>query len=147
MDTVDKATRSKIMSRVGQKDTAPEMTLRRALHRLGYRYRLHDRKLPGSPDIVFPKYKAVVFVHGCYWHRHGCHLSTTPKSRETFWNEKFEANKARDKRNIEELTAAGWRVLIVWECSLKGKTEIGIDEVIFRATAWMTSNKTMAQIP
>lgn len=147
MDTVDKATRSKIMSSVGQKDTVPEMTLRRALHRLGYRYRLHDRKLPGSPDIVFPKYKAVIFVHGCYWHRHECHLSTTPKSRETFWNEKFEANQARDKRNIQELTAAGWRVLIVWQCSLKGKAEIGIDEVIFRATAWMTSDKTMAQIP
>src|SRR5882672_8688942 len=100
MDTVDRQTRSKIMASVGQKDTGAELLLRRALHNIGLRYRLHDRSLPGSPDLVFPRLRAVVFVHGCYWHSHGCYRSTVPKSRNEFWIEKFTANQKRDGRNI-----------------------------------------------
>ena len=122
MDTVDKAVRSKIMARVGQKDTGAEMLLRRALHKIGLRYRLHDRSLPGSPDIVFPRFNAVVFVHGCYWHAHGCYRSTVPKSRRKFWTEKFKANHLRDERNVKSLLDQRWRVLTVWECAVRGKT-------------------------
>src|SRR5712692_2489456 len=100
MDTVDKATRSRIMSLVGRKDTGPEIILRLALHKLGVRYRLHVKSLPGSPDLVFPRYRAVVFVHGCYWHCHGCYRSTIPKTRRSFWKRKFLANKERDERNL-----------------------------------------------
>jgi len=121
MDTVDKTTRSKIMSMVGQKNTGPEIKLRKALHRLGLRYRLHDNKLPGSPDIIFPRYKAVLFVHGCFWHRHTCKATTTPGNNQAFWLKKFDNNVARDRRDVETLLTKGWRVAIVWECVLKGK--------------------------
>ena len=121
MDTVDPQTRSKIMTSVGQKNTGAEWVLRRALHRIGLRYRLHDRSLPGSPDLVFSRNRAVVFVHGCFWHSHGCYRSTVPKSRCEFWSEKFRANRSRDERNRDSLLASGWRVVTVWECALKGK--------------------------
>ena len=121
MDTVDRATRSKIMASVGQRNTGAEMKLRKALHRLGLRYRLHDKRLPGSPDLVCPRFRAVIFVHGCFWHRHnGCKATTFPKTRQDFWAAKFETNIARDQRNIEELQKEGWRVAVVWECALKG---------------------------
>ncbi len=121
MDTVDKKTRSRIMASVGQRDTGAELLLRRALHRQGFRYRLHEKKLPGSPDLVFPKHQAVIFVHGCFWHRHGCKYSTFPSTRKRFWKEKFEANRKRDKKNIDSLIAKGWRALIIWECLIKSK--------------------------
>jgi DNA mismatch endonuclease (patch repair protein) len=119
MDTVDKATRSRIMGSVRQKNTQPELVLRKALHAMGYRYKLHDKNLPGSPDLVFPKYKAAIFVHGCFWHRHGCKQTTTPVTRKEFWEEKFKTNIKRDKKNVRDLQRAGWRVLVVWECELK----------------------------
>src|SRR5438552_7761565 len=122
MDTVDSQTRSKIMARVGQKNTDAELLLRKALHRIGLRYTLHDRSLPGSPDLVFLRFKAVVFVHGCYWHSHGCYRSTVPKTRKQFWTTKFAANKTRDDKKKAELLKRGWRVLTVWECTLSGKT-------------------------
>ena len=121
MDTVDKTTRSNIMSKVGQKNTGPEMKLRKSLHKLGLRYRLHDKRLPGSPDIVFPRFKAVLFVHGCFWHRHGCKATTTPSTNVDFWRKKFEENTARDRRHTEALLTAGWRVAVVWQCALDGK--------------------------
>jgi len=121
MDTVDPQTRSKIMASVGQKNTGAEWVLRRALHRIGLRYRLHDRSLPGSPDLVFSRKRAVVFVHGCFWHFHGCYRSTVPKSQCEFWSEKFRANRSRDERNRISLLASGWRVVTVWECALRGK--------------------------
>lgn len=120
-DTVDQETRSRIMASVGQRNTGPEVRLRRVLHRLGMRYRLHDKRLPGSPDLVFPKFRAVVFVHGCFWHSHGCKYSTVPLTRRDFWSEKFHANRERDARKIKQLHETGWRVLVVWECSLRGK--------------------------
>ena len=119
-DFLSPAERSERMSRIRSKDTSPEVALRRALHALGLRFRLHRRDLPGRPDIVLPRHRVVVFVHGCFWHRHaGCRISTTPKSNTTFWTEKFERNVARDARSIELLEAQGWRVIVAWECDLK----------------------------
>lgn len=106
------------MSRIKSIDTEPEMILRKALYRMGFRYRLHDRTLPGSPDLVFSKYKAVIFVHGCFWHRHGCKWTTMPSTRTDFWQAKFKTNIERDRRNVRELMARGWRVFIIWECEL-----------------------------
>lgn len=137
MDTVDAQTRSKIMASVGQKDTGAEMLLRRTLHKAGHRYRLHDRTLPGSPDLVFPRFKAVIFVHGCYWHAHDCCRGTKPKSRQKFWDEKFQANKERDARNVELLIVKGWRVLTVWECAIKGKTAQPSDLLARQIAGWL----------
>ena len=108
------------MRRVRPKDTKPELTVRRLLHRLGYRYRLHRRDLPGTPDIVFPGRRKVVFVHGCFWHRHrGCAAASTPKTRFEFWSRKFDENIERDARKIAALEAAGWAVLVVWSCEAR----------------------------
>ena len=139
MDTVDKTTRSRIMSSVRQKNTGPELTLRKALHKLGLRYRLNDKSLPGSPDIVFPRFKAVVFVHGCFWHRHGCRATTTPRTNVDYWSEKFDENIARDRRYIEALLNAGWRVAIVWECALKCEKACG-DDIAEKIRMWLHSD-------
>jgi DNA mismatch endonuclease (patch repair protein) len=113
------------MSRVRSKNTGPEIAVRRLLHGLGYRFRLHRSDLPGKPDIVLPKYKTVVFVHGCFWHRHvGCKKTTTPKSRLEFWADKFERNIERDKRNRRFLTKLGWRVLVVWQCEARSPNRL-----------------------
>lgn len=146
MDTVDKATRSYIMSRVGQKDTGAELLMRSALHKIGLRYRLHDRSLPGSPDLVFPRFRAVVFVHGCYWHSHGCHRSTIPKSRREFWSDKFQANRSRDERNVNVLLESGWRVLTIWECALRGKTAKSSSAVAKIVKAWLESSDDVGEI-
>ena len=147
MDTVDKETRSRIMASVGQKNTGAEIALRSAIHVAGLRYRLHDRTLPGSPDLVFPKYRAVIFVHGCYWHSHGCYRSTVPKSRRGFWRNKFEANRERDARNVRLLGEQGWRVLTTRECILKGKTAEPAEEVAEAVKAWLESKETVGEIP
>src|SRR5690606_2769771 len=116
--------RSRMMSGIRAKNTWPEKALRSSLFARGLRYRLHVKSLPGVPDIVFPKYRAVVFVHGCFWHRHeGCRYTTTPKSNSEFWREKFQGNIARDARHVEMLSDLGWRVAVVWECSLKNSVE------------------------
>jgi DNA mismatch endonuclease (patch repair protein) len=146
MDTVDKSTRSYIMSRVGQKDTGPEILLRSSLHTAGLRYRLHDRRLPGSPDLVFPRFHTVVFVHGCYWHSHGCYRSTVPKSRQDFWLEKFEANRSRDERNLRLLREGGWRVLTIWECALRGKTAKTCFDVAEAVKTWLVSSDGVGEI-
>jgi DNA mismatch endonuclease (patch repair protein) len=146
MDTVDKRTRSKIMASVGQKDTGAEIVLRSALHTAGLRYRLHDRSLPGSPDLVFPRFRAVVFIHGCYWHAHGCYRSTVPKSSRAFWENKFAANKARDHKKAQALLADGWRVLNVWECALKGKTASKPDSVARAVRRWLRSSEVRGEI-
>jgi DNA mismatch endonuclease (patch repair protein) len=138
MDTVDKKTRSRIMASVGQRNTIPEMRLRRILHRIGLRYRLHDRSLPGSPDLIFPQFHAVVFVHGCFWHVHKhCRFSTKPSTRKEFWREKFEANKKRDRRNYRALKARGWRVLVVWECILKTKEQEMLNDLGIEVKKWL----------
>lgn len=115
------------MSRVRGKDTNPELMVRRLVHALGYRYRLHKRDLPGCPDLVFARRRKVIFVHGCFWHRHpdsSCKLARLPKSRLEFWVPKFEANVARDSRNEAELRARGWDVLVIWECELNDRASI-----------------------
>lgn len=107
------------MSRIRGKDTGPELALRKVLHKLGLRYRLHGAGLPGKPDLVFPRYKTVVFVHGCFWHRHPeCNIATTPKSNTPFWIDKFEKNVARDRRVSTALVTMGWKVVIIWECEV-----------------------------
>jgi DNA mismatch endonuclease (patch repair protein) len=117
VDNLSPRERSILMSRVRNKDTKPELRVRRLLHSLGYRYRLHPKTLPGKPDLVFPGRRKVVFVHGCFWHRHkGCKLSSTPSSSRNFWREKFIANVERDRRNIDALENEGWDVLVVWQC-------------------------------
>jgi DNA mismatch endonuclease (patch repair protein) len=119
MDNVSRRRRSEIMSRVRAKDTAPEMLVRRLVYSMGYRYRLHDRSLPGTPDLVFRKTSKLIFVHGCFWHRHtGCALARWPKSRQKFWREKLEGNLARDRKNLGRLRRAGWGVMVIWECQL-----------------------------
>jgi DNA mismatch endonuclease (patch repair protein) len=107
------------MQAVGTKNTGPEWEVRRLLFRIGYRYRLHDKRLPGRPDIVFSGKKKAIFVHGCYWHGHGCPKGQPPKSRSDYWSPKLSANRARDARQIRELEALGWSVLTVWQCELK----------------------------
>ncbi|MCZ0811871.1 very short patch repair endonuclease [Roseovarius sp. EGI FJ00037] len=141
MDRVGSETRSRIMASVGQKNTGAELTLRRGLHRAGIRYRLHGRELPGRPDLVLPRFGAVIFVHGCYWHSHGCYRSTVPKTREDFWRDKFAANRARDARNDTALRERHWRVMTVWECALKGKTAWPLEEVVASVIRWLHSGK------
>lgn len=119
VDHVTPDRRSFIMSSVRTKDTKPELSLRRMLHRLGYRFRLHRKDLPGSPDIVFPARRKVIFVHGCYWHGHGCQWGKLPKSNQTYWLGKIRANQARDARNAADLQALGWGVLTIWQCELR----------------------------
>jgi DNA mismatch endonuclease (patch repair protein) len=128
VDRLSTERRSWLMAQVKGRNTLPEMIVRRMAHSLGYRFRLHRRELPGSPDLVFPRRKAVIFVHGCFWHRHGgCRKATSPKSREDFWNEKFERNVARDKRVKSELERMGWKVLVVWECETRDAEKLALD--------------------
>lgn len=130
------------MSGIRGKDTKPEMLIRRGLHARGFRYRLHCKDLPGKPDLCFPKYRAVIFVHGCFWHGHDCHLFKWPKTRPEFWREKIRRNREVDQRALERLEAGGWRVAIVWECALKGREKIGLDAVSGRLSEWLTSDVT-----
>lgn len=117
--------RSYNMSQIRSKNTLPEITVRRFLHAKGFRYKLYDRNLPGRPDIVLPRYKTVIYVHGCFWHGHeGCKYFVMPKTREFYWQNKIEVNKDRDNRNKRELENLGWQVLIVWECKLKSGTAV-----------------------
>lgn len=126
-DVVSPATRSRMMSGIRGKDTKPELAIRRGLHALGFRYRLHARDLPGKPDIVLPRWRAVIFVHGCFWHGHDCHLFKWPKTRTEFWRQKITTNRQNDEKAVAALHAQGWRVLIVWECALKGRTRRNLD--------------------
>jgi DNA mismatch endonuclease (patch repair protein) len=134
------------MSRICGRDTQPEMLVRRALHARGLRYRLHDRSLPGRPDLVFPKHRAVVFVHGCFWHAHGCTLSKLPATREDFWKQKLAGNKSRDLKAIASLRDAGWRVLVVWECALRGTRKLDQVLVIDQAASFLLGDETHLEL-
>ena len=128
--------RSEIMSRIRSANTKPEWILRSALHRLGFRFRLRDRRLPGSPDVILPKYRTVVFVHGCFWHRHaGCKLASNPKSNSAFWEDKFRRNVERDQRNLDDLHHQGWNTSILWECQLKSEPLATIDTLVRKLRA------------
>jgi len=128
-DHVTPERRSFIMSSVRSKDTKPELLVRRALHKLGYRYRVHSRDLPGSPDLVFSSRKKAIFVHGCFWHGHGCQWGRLPKSKLDYWKPKIEANRKRDKRNLTALREAGWSVKVVWQCELRNM-EATLDRIV-----------------
>ncbi|AZL58946.1 DNA mismatch endonuclease Vsr [Tabrizicola piscis] len=143
VDIMDSQTRSKVMSRIRSRDTKPELLLRRSLHARGFRFRLCQRDLPGSPDIVLRKWNAVIFVHGCFWHRHSyCRYAATPKSRSEFWLSKFDANVARDRATQLTLRNEGWRVAVVWECALK------VDAAGAAATLidWLTAEPALDRI-
>jgi DNA mismatch endonuclease (patch repair protein) len=128
------------MSRIRGRDTKPEMLVRRGLHARGLRYRLHDRKLPGRPDLVFAKYHTAVFIHGCFWHAHGCALSKLPATRQDFWKQKLEGNAARDGKAISALQTDGWNVLVVWECALRGPDRLNTGAALDGAASYIRQN-------
>lgn len=145
MDRVDATKRSAIMRSVRSKNTKPELALRSALHARGLRFRLHAKLLAGRPDIVLPRWGACIFVHGCFWHRHGCSMTTTPKSNEDFWNAKFSANEERDRCAVETLALEGWRVLTVWQCSITGKGSV--DACAGFVENWLAGSDQIAEYP
>ena len=146
VDVVNPETRTRMMSAIRGANTKPELNVRRRLHAAGFRYGLHRKDLPGRPDLVMPRHDAVIFVHGCYWHRHpGCRLATTPSTRTDFWTAKFTANQERDRRNIAELRDRGWRVAIVWECEVRTATDA--DEAVSELIAWLLSDRDQVEIP
>ncbi|WP_249139109.1 very short patch repair endonuclease [Actibacterium sp. MT2.3-13A] len=138
-------TRSENMARIRSRDTKPEMIIRRGLHACGFRFRLHRRDLPGRPDIVLPRYHAVIQVHGCYWHGHDC-LGRSPKTNKSYWGPKISRNRERDALNTSALRAAGWRVLIVWECCMKGAARWDEKELIHAVADWVTSDSEFGEI-
>jgi DNA mismatch endonuclease (patch repair protein) len=144
-DVVDAATRSRMMSGIRGKDTKPEMEVRRALHAAGFRFRLHRRDLPGAPDVVLPGLRAAIFVHGCFWHMHkGCRYSKIPSTRAEFWKAKLEGNAKRDRLAKRELLAAGWRVLVVWECTVRDReTRASLSGIL---AAWMHGDEIVGEV-
>lgn len=136
MDIVDRATRARMMSGIHDKDTKPEMLIRKRLHRQGFRFRVHVRTLSGKPDLVLPRYRAVIFVHGCFWHGHECPLFKWPQTRVEFWREKINRNRANDKRVVAALLADSWRVCVVWECTLRQNTD-AIGSLIVQIADWL----------
>lgn len=145
-DVVDTATRSRMMAGIRGRDTKPEILVRSLLHRQGFRYRLHVRNLPGKPDIVLSRFRAVIFVHGCFWHGHDCPLFKWPGTRPDFWREKIERNRANDLKSRRGLQDAGWRVGIVWECAIKGATGKDIEDVARRIADWLRSDRLLMEI-
>lgn len=139
-DIVDAETRSRMMSGIRGKNTKPELLIRKGLHARGFRYRLHSGKVTGKPDLVLPRFNAVIFVHGCFWHSHDCHLFRMPSTRPEFWQAKLERNRQRDDEVRSALRAAGWRILVIWECALKGRTRLDLKAVLDDAAAWITGN-------
>ena len=145
MDIVDSAKRSRMMAGIRGRDTKPEITLRRELHARGFRFRLQNGALPGRPDIVLPRWRAAIQVHGCFWHRHsGCHFSTVPASNAEFWMAKFTANVERDARKLDELMRLGWRVAVVWECGLRRKD---LNPVVDPLVEWLRSDTPFCELP
>ncbi|PKL79313.1 MAG: very short patch repair endonuclease [Candidatus Melainabacteria bacterium HGW-Melainabacteria-1] len=145
-DVLDPETRRFNMSRIKGQDTRPEMLLRRALHARGYRFRLHVRSLPGKPDLILPKYRSVILIQGCFWHVHGCHLFKWPATRREFWESKLRGNQARDAANRVALVEQGWRVIEIWECAIKGKQRLLLDEIIVRIEEALGEGPGLTQI-
>lgn len=145
-DRVDAQTRSRIMSSIGSKNTVPELMIRKGLHARGFRYRLHSSNVPGKPDLMLPRYNALIFVHGCFWHGHDCHLSGIPKTRTEFWTSKLERNRRRDTEVRNALLKAGWRILVIWGCSLKGRQRLDLEDVLDQAAAWIRGKEQEYEI-
>ncbi|MHA1613595.1 MAG: very short patch repair endonuclease [Candidatus Thorarchaeota archaeon] len=139
MDIFTAEQRSALMSRIRSANTKPELTIRKGLHSLGYRYSLHRKDLPGQPDLVLRKHNAVIFVHGCFWHGHDCHLFRHPKTNTEWWDRKLERNRKRDLVNIDDLEKAGWRILVVWECAMRGKYRLDTTEMFNEIITWIES--------
>lgn len=146
-DIVSPETRSRMMSGIRGKDTKPEITIRKALFARGFRYRLHDKKLPGKPDLSFPRYRSVILVHGCFWHQHNCRLFKWPKSNQEFWRNKIQSNSERDKKHRLDLTNKNWRILTIWECSLKGKSKDEKVNLIDSIEEWLLTGQNNKEIP
>lgn len=140
-DIVPPEMRSRMMAGIRGKNTGIEMTLRRGLHGMGFRFRLHDRRLPGRPDLVFPRRRAVLFAHGCFWHGHNCHLFRLPATRTEFWREKISGNQKRDAANESAAADLGWRVGIVWECAIRGRAALPKGQVLGSCAAWLQSDE------
>lgn len=145
-DIVALDVRSRMMAGIRNKDTKPEMAIRKGLHGLGFRFLLHDKRFPGKPDLVFPKWRTAIFVNGCFWHGHDCHLFKWPASREQFWRDKIARNQENDARAFAALREAGWRVALVWECALKGKTRLKELEVLRKLEDWIQSGSATMTI-
>jgi DNA mismatch endonuclease (patch repair protein) len=141
MDVLTADQRHNNMSRIRGRNTRPELVLRKGLHARGLRFRLHVKDLPGKPDLVFPRFHVVMFVHGCFWHGHDCPLFKVPGTRTGFWLTKIGTNRTRDERNCHSLAAAGWRILTVWECSLRGPAKLGLGEVLDLCQTYLTSGE------
>ena len=139
-DITDAGTRSRMMGAIKGKDTFPELSVRRALHAKGFRFRLHEKSLAGKPDLVLPKWKAVVFVHGCFWHQHGCSNSNIPTTRREFWSEKLQSNVRRDGLHAKHLLDEGWRVAVVWECSIRQELKLGQTGLFEELSIWLKKN-------
>lgn len=146
VDVVDTVTRSRMMAGIRGRNTKPELVIRKALFAKGYRYRVHDKRLPGKPDLVLPKYHAVIFVHGCFWHGHGCHLFRWPTTRKEFWVGKISENRKRDRYVIRHLIKMGWRICTVWECSIKDMPDREIDLVITRCARWLLGKQQTIEL-
>ena len=139
VDVVSPATRSRMMAGIKGKNTRPELVVRKALHALGFRYRLHDSRLPGKPDLVFPGRNVVILIHGCFWQGHDCHLFKWPSSRKEFWRKKITRNQEKDSESLSALRKGGWRVLTLWECALKGRTRLPFERTIDKIVLWLES--------
>ena len=137
VDVLTKKQRQYCMSQIRGRNTKPEIMIRKALFAMGFRYKLHDKQLPGKPDLVLPKYHSVIFIHGCFWHGHNCHLFKWPSTRSDFWRDKITRNKHVDKRNYKLLKQDGWYILTIWECALKGKMKKPVDVVIKESVCWL----------
>ena len=140
-DVVSAEVRSRMMSGIRGKNTKPELIIRRGLHARGFRYVIHDVRLPGKPDLVFPKYRALIFIHGCFWHGHDCHLFKWPKTRTEFWRTKIERNRAIDQKTVTAIKRLKWRCCVVWECSLKSPSRLREGRVVDRISTWLLSNR------
>lgn len=145
-DVVTPEVRSRMMSGIRSTNTRPELIIRRGLHGLGFRYRLHASNLPGKPDLVLPRYGAVIFVHGCFWHGHDCHLFKWPSSRIDFWKQKISRNRVVDARNEAGVAEKGWRYAIVWECAVKGRYRRSQNDVIRQCASWLRSRKPHLEV-
>lgn len=146
-DIVDKATRSRMMSGIRSGNTKPEIVIRKGLHREGFRFRLRQSGLPGKPDIVLPKYRVVILVHGCFWHKHHCSLFKLPDTRTDFWLTKLNGNASRDTKNIENLIRGGWRVAIVWECAMRGRRKMETADLIETLADWLKGEEKRIEVP
>lgn len=145
-DVVSREVRSRMMAGIRGKNTRPELLVRSGLFALGYRFRLHDHRLPGRPDLVFRKHHAVIFVHGCFWHRHRCPLFKWPTSNVEFWRKKISGNAKVDRRASAALTQAGWRILTIWECAIKRARPDELRKIIARAAGWLESRSRSLEI-